>query len=94
MVSPLNHFYVANNCVDYPGWSCDPAISDMLAAYVKAPSAEERKRIAERIQVAAYELVPSVMWGQFSRPAAYRTRLANLIQSSFPLFWQVEIQGS
>lgn len=94
MVSPLNHFYVANNCADYPGWSCDPAISDMLAAYVKAPTVEERKRIAERVQVAAYELVPSIMWGQFSRPAAYRTRLANLIQSSFPMFWQVEIQGS
>jgi peptide/nickel transport system substrate-binding protein len=91
MVSPLNHFYVANNCMEYPGWSCDTKMSDMLAEFVKAPDAAQRKQIAERIQVAAYELVPSVMWGQFSRPAGYRTRLKNMIQSSFPMFWQVEV---
>jgi peptide/nickel transport system substrate-binding protein len=30
------------------------------------------------------------MWGQFTIPAGYRTRLRNLIQSSYPMFWQVE----
>jgi peptide/nickel transport system substrate-binding protein len=91
MVSPLNHFYIGNNCLDYPGWSCDAAISDMLAEFLRAPDAAARKRIAERIQVAAYELVPNVMWGQFARPAGYRARLRNMIESSFPMFWQVEV---
>jgi peptide/nickel transport system substrate-binding protein len=91
MASPLNHFYVANNCADYPGWSCDAGISGMLLDYAKASDAAARKRIAERIQISAYDLVPSVMWGQFSRPAGYRTRLRNLIPSSFPMFWQAEV---
>lgn len=94
MVSPQNHFYVSNNCGDYPGWSCDPAISTMLVDFAKANTQDERKAIAAKIQEAAYQLVPSVMWGQFSRPAGYRTRLKNLIQSSFPMFWEVELASA
>ncbi|MBP0446339.1 ABC transporter substrate-binding protein [Roseomonas sp. SSH11] len=91
MMSPLTHFYVANNCSDYPGRSCDARITTLLQEFVKAPDAAARKQVAEQIQVAAYDLTPSVIWGQFSRPAGYRTRLKNLIQSSFPMFWQVEV---
>jgi peptide/nickel transport system substrate-binding protein len=91
MASPLNHFYVANNCSDYPGRSCDATITTLLQDFVRAPDAAARKGVAESIQRAAYELTPSVMWGQFSRPAGYRARLRNLIPSSFPMFWQVEV---
>ncbi len=90
MVSPLNHFYVASTCADYPGWSCDNRIPALLTRFAKAEAAPERKSIAAEIQSIAYDIVPSVMWGQFSRPAAYRTRLKNLPQSSFPIFWEVE----
>ena len=31
------------------------------------------------------------MWGQFARPAAYRSRLKNLPKSSFPIFWEVDV---
>jgi peptide/nickel transport system substrate-binding protein len=34
------------------------------------------------------------MWGQFSRPAGYRARLKNLIQSSYPMFWDVELTSA
>lgn len=91
MVSPLNHFYVASTCADYPGWSCDARIPPLLAQFTKAATQEERRRIAGEIQAIAYDLVPSVMWGQFARPAAYRSRLKNLIRSSFPIFWEVEV---
>jgi peptide/nickel transport system substrate-binding protein len=93
MISPLTHFYVSNTCADYPGWSCDPRIPPQLAAFAKAPSAEERRRIAAEIQVAAYDLTPSVSWGQFTIPAAYRTSLSGLVQSSFPMFWEVSKTG-
>ena len=91
MVSPLNHFYIANNCAEYPGWSCDQGMGDLLGAFARAPDAAARKVIAGQIQEAAYALVPSVMWGQFARPAGYRSRLKNFIESSFPMFWQVEV---
>jgi peptide/nickel transport system substrate-binding protein len=52
---------------------------------------EEKKRLADEIQTIAYELVPSLMWGQFSRPAGYRDRVKGLIRSSFPIFWEVSV---
>ncbi len=94
MASPLNHFYVANNCADYPGWSCSKTMSDQLEEFVAAPDDSARKRIAAAIQEEAYRLTPSVMWGQFARPAGYRKRLRNLAQSSFPIFWGVELAGA
>ncbi|MBN8907185.1 MAG: ABC transporter substrate-binding protein [Rhodospirillales bacterium] len=90
MSSPLTHFYAAANCVDYPGWSCDERITPLLKAFAKAETLEERKKIAAQIQVLDYETVPSVMWGQFTVPSAYRTNLTGLVQSSFPIFWAVD----
>ena len=90
MLSPLSHFYVASTCADYPGWSCDNRIEPLMKAFAKAESEAERKRIAAEIQVISYEMTPSVMWGQFTIPAGYRSNLKNLIQSSYPMFWEVE----
>ena len=91
MISPLTHFYIANNCSDYAGFSCSPGMTTLLADFMAAPDQAVRRRVAAAIQAEAYQLVPSVMWGQFARPAGYRTRLRNLVQSSFPIFWQVEV---
>ena len=90
MYSPLTHFYVAATCNDFPGWSCDNRIPDLLKAFTRAATPEERKKIAADIQVISYELVPALMWGQFTIPAGYRTELKGLIQSSYPMFWQVQ----
>jgi peptide/nickel transport system substrate-binding protein len=91
MVSPLTHFYISNNCADYPGWSCSATMTTLLTAFTKAPDDAARQKVAADIQVEAYQQVPSVMWGQFARPAGYRTRMKNLIQSSFPIFWETEL---
>jgi peptide/nickel transport system substrate-binding protein len=90
MYSPLTHFYVAATCNDFPGWSCDERIPSLLKAFARAGTADERHRIASEIQVAAYELTPSIMWGQFTIPAGYRSDLKGLIQSSYPMFWEVD----
>jgi peptide/nickel transport system substrate-binding protein len=89
MEDPLTHFYVANNCADYPGWSCDAGMTRLLEDFANASDTAARRTIAAQIQIAAYQLTPSVMWGQFARPAGYRTRLKDMISSSFPMFWQV-----
>ena len=93
MISPLTHFYIASTCADFPGWSCDPAIPPLLEAYARAEDAAARRRVAAEIQQAAYALTPSVMWGQFTIPAGYRTHLTGMIETSYPLFWQVDRAG-
>jgi len=30
------------------------------------------------------------MWGQFTIPAGYRSDLIGLIQSDYPMFWEVD----
>ena len=94
MASPLTNFYIGNNCADYPGWSCDTRMTRLLNDFAAAPDDAARKKIAADIQVVAYETTPSVMWGQFSRPAGYRSRLTDLIQSSFPIFWNVQMSAA
>jgi peptide/nickel transport system substrate-binding protein len=91
MFSPLSHFYVASTCsADYPGWSCDDKIPALLKSFTRAATLDERRKIAAEIQAAAYVLTPSVMWGQFTIPAGYRSDLRGLIQSSYPMFWEVD----
>ena len=92
MFSPLSHFYIANTCSpDYPGWSCDERIPKLLKSFTQSSTLEERRKIAADIQMVAYELTPSVMWGQFTIPAGYRNTLRSLIQSDYPMFWEVEL---
>jgi peptide/nickel transport system substrate-binding protein len=90
MSSPLTHFYAGANCADYPGWSCDERVTPLLKAFAHAETLDDRKKIAAQIQTLDYDSVPSVMWGQFTVPAAYSTNLDGLIQSSFPIFWGVD----
>ncbi len=90
MFSPLTHFYVASTCNDFPGWSCDERIPKLLKEFTRATSLDDRRKIAADIQAASYDLVPSVMWGQFTIPAGYRGDLKGLIQSSYPMFWEVD----
>ena len=90
MLTPLTHFYIASTCADFPGWSCDAAIPPLIRSFAEAETQAERQRIADEVQRVAYALTPSVMWGQFTIPAAYRGVLRGLLESSFPIFWQVE----
>ena len=91
MISPLTHFYVSNTCSDYPGWDCDPGLRSLIDAFAVAPDGGARRELAGRIQAAAVAHTPSVMWGQFTIPAGYRTRLRNMPQAAYPMFWDVEV---
>lgn len=90
MYSPLTHFYVAATCNDFPGWSCDNRVPELLKDFTRAATVDERRKIAAEIQAISYDLVPSLMWGQFTIPAGYRSELKGLIESSYPMFWEVE----
>ena len=90
MCSPLTHFYVASTYNDFPGWSCDNRIPGPLKQFTQASALDDRRRVDPEIQTIAYDLTPSVMWGQFTIPVGYRSDLKNLIQLDYPMFWEVE----
>jgi peptide/nickel transport system substrate-binding protein len=88
--SPLANVMVAFNCADYTGWQCDPRITPLLDAFARAPTEDDRKKMASEIQAVMYDQAPAIPWGQFAQPAAYRANLRNLIPSAIPIFWNVE----
>ena len=90
LASPLTNFYVTGNCIDYAGWQCDDRVTKLLPAFAHAVTFDERKKIADELQVALYDSTPAVMWGQFAQPAAYRATLKGMIPSAIPVFWNVE----
>lgn len=93
LASPLTHFYIGTNCQDFPGWHCDPRLTPLLEGFAQAASQEERQRIAAEIQTITYEIVPAVVWGQFSQPIAYRANLQGVIPSGIPVFWNIRRAG-
>ena len=90
MSNPLTHFYTAANCAEFAGWSCAPEAKALVAEFVKADTQAQRKAVADRLQAVMYENTPSVMWGQFTVPTGFRGSLSGIVESSFPMFWQVE----
>lgn len=71
------------------GWYDNPEMEKLSAAYVRADSDAERKRIATELQRLWMETVPVAILGQFSTVAAVRKELTGLIESPVPVFWNV-----
>ena len=87
---PITHYFLARNCTEYAGWSCDEETGELLEAFPKAATDEERQEIVDKISARAYETVPAVMWGQIAQPAAHRDTVSGIIPSAIPLFWSLE----
>ena len=90
----MTNVYLASNCADAaPGWPCDKEIEDLKDAFTRAATDDERKAIAEKIQLRAMETVPYVPIAQ-SNIAAYRSSLTGVLHSPIALYWNVEKHGS
>lgn len=90
--SPLTNSVINFNCQDSPssGFMCVPAMTELFDRFARAPTAQERQRIAGEIQGIVYGEGLAVPWGQFAQPAAWRSNLRNMIPSAIPVFWNVE----
>ena len=72
------------------GWPNDPKLDAMRKEFVQAKTDEERKAVAERVQVHAYNEVTYVPLGEYRSPSAWRKELSGIIKSPIPTFWNVE----
>lgn len=91
MVNPLSDPTVSNNCTEnYPGWYCDPKITDLMRKYSETYDPEQRKQLEAEIQTEFHRNVNLVLAGQFSAPMAYRSTLGGVVPFCFPVFWSME----
>lgn len=97
--SPLTNFPLSAPCgrdaqgvpQSWFGWPCDQPLEDLRAAWAMAPSVEERRRIAEQIQLRAAEFLPYIPLGQLYAPVAHRANVRGLIEMPIPVMWNVSL---
>jgi peptide/nickel transport system substrate-binding protein len=72
------------------GWPNDPKLEELRDAWFAAPTPAEQKKIAEQLQLRAFETVPFIPTAQFIIPTAYRTNITGIISSPVTFLWNVE----
>ena len=73
------------------GWPCDPKLEELRSQWALAKTFDERKKIAQQIQIVANEDVMYIPWGVWKTPSAMRTSLKNMIKvPDSVVFWNVE----
>jgi peptide/nickel transport system substrate-binding protein len=72
------------------GWPSDDKIEELRAQWIKAPTPDERKKLAAAIQARAFEVVPYIPTGQWTPKTAFRKNLKGVITAPAFLMWNVE----
>jgi len=93
--NPISNFTVAAaGRTSWPGWPEVPEIESLRAKFARAADFAERKDIAARIQKLVIDEGVVMPLGQLIRPAAYRTRLTDVLESPVTVFWNLKKSGS
>ena len=94
VASPMTNVYLASNCEQAAaGWPCDAQIERLKDEFARAPTVEERKAVAEKIQLRAMEFVPYVPVMQTSTWMAHRKTISNIPSTPIVVYWGVEKGG-
>ncbi|MDX6749870.1 ABC transporter substrate-binding protein [Geminicoccaceae bacterium 1502E] len=74
------------------GWPCDEKLDELRSDFAFASTVEERKEIARQIQERAVEIVPYIVWGQWTQPIAYRAdKISGIVPvTGLPVFWNID----
>ena len=88
---PAGHYPVMGNAAAaWFGWPDNPGIEKLRTDWYEAPDAAAQKKATDAIQQAALEEVPYIPLGQFFQPIATRDTITGVLQSPFPIFWNVK----
>jgi peptide/nickel transport system substrate-binding protein len=73
------------------GWPSDEKNEELRAKWLAADTEEERKAIAAQIQENAWNIVPSMHFGQWIQPTAHRKNVTGwLHEGGLLVFWNVQ----
>ena len=89
MFNPAGHVFLrGNGRAASPGWPSSPRIEELRDAWFLAPDLEAQRKLAEQLQLQAFQDVPYIPLGQTISPTAYRADLSGVLDG-LPLFWNV-----
>lgn len=88
---PAGHYPVMGNGPSaWFGWPDNPGIEALRSDWYNATDDAGRQKATDAIQKAAFEAVPYVPLGQFFQPIAVRDTISGVLNSPFPIFWNVK----
>ena len=90
--SPLTNTPLVATCdgKNLYGWPCDAEIERLRAAFLDAASDAERMEVIGKLQTRYFEVVPYVSTGMFLRPVAFRSNLRGMLETPYPVMWNIE----
>ena len=89
--NPMTNVYVAGACDDgWFGWACSEELQELRRKFADAQTQEERKQLAERMQIVTHDLVSYVPLGQSFPSQGIATNLEGYIESPVPFFWNLK----
>ncbi len=93
--SPLTNAAVPSPCdgSNWFGWPCDETLEKIRLEFPMAATADEQKKVVERLQARFYEVVPYIPVGQFYSPVAYRKTLSGVLDTVRLVLWNIEKKG-
>ncbi len=90
LVDPVSHFPIfGNGYKGWFGWMESQKLEDLRTAWFDAPDLAAQKKIAEQIQLDVWDEVPYYPLGQTFTPVVRRANIVDMVDSPFPLFWNV-----
>jgi peptide/nickel transport system substrate-binding protein len=88
-INPAGHVFLRGNGKDAaPGWPSSPRIESLRADWLQADGVAAQRKIAEQIQLQAFQDVPYIPLGQSITTTAYRADLTGMLDG-LPLFWNL-----
>ncbi len=88
-INPAGHVFLRGNGKDAaPGWPASPRIEELRATWLQTEGVDAQRKIAEQIQLQAFQDVPYIPLGQTITTTAYRADLTGMLDG-LPLFWNI-----
>jgi peptide/nickel transport system substrate-binding protein len=92
--TPLTNVYLATPCPnEIAGFPCDEELQRLRRSWWESTDEAERAKLADQVQVRAYQVVPYVNGGQWKQYTAVRTNVSGLGETTVPVFWEVSKEG-
>jgi peptide/nickel transport system substrate-binding protein len=92
--TPLTNPYLATPCPnDVAGFPCDEELQRLRRSWWESTDEAERAKLADQIQVRAYQVVPYINGGQWKQYTAVRTNISGVGETTVPVFWEVAKEG-
>ena len=89
LLNPAGHLLLRGTGLKaYNGWPTDPRLEALRQDWIDAADDAGRRKLAETIQVQAFEDVPFLPLGSYLQPTAYRADLTGML-TGLPLFTNI-----